>query len=162
MKEKFLPIGTVVLLKGGKKKIMITGYLPISKDNQSKLYDYSACLFPEGVLSSDQTAVFNHEQIAKIIQEGYSNEETIKFVGLLKEVESKQKIKEATEDIESSKKEEKTVETPKLDVKPKIEDKIEELDLPAPKKEEPIEKLEPEKPSQSSPIGVSDIKPFSE
>lgn len=156
MKEKFLPIGTVVLLKGGKKKIMITGYLPISKDNQSKVYDYSACLFPEGVLSSDQTAVFNHEQIAKIIQEGYSNEETIQFVNLLKEVESKQKIKEATEDIASSKKEENKEEPPKLDVKPKIE----ELDLPAPAKPAPVEKLEPEKPS--TPIGVGDIKPFSE
>ena len=26
MQEKFLPIGSVVLLKGGTKKVMITGY----------------------------------------------------------------------------------------------------------------------------------------
>ena len=85
MKEKYLPIGTVVLLKNGQKKIMITGYLPVSKDNNGKkVYDYSACLFPEGILSNKQTAVFNHDQIAEIIQEGYSNEETTKFVGTLK------------------------------------------------------------------------------
>ena len=50
MKERFLPIGTVVLLKGGKKEIMITSYciFPTNteiKDGkeekaQRKMYEY--------------------------------------------------------------------------------------------------------------------------
>ncbi len=85
MKEKFLPIGTVVLLKNGTKKIMITGYLPVSKDENKTVYDYSACLFPEGIISVNQTAVFNHDQIVEVIQEGYSNQETEDFMGVLKD-----------------------------------------------------------------------------
>ena len=90
MKEKFLPIGTVVLLKTGTKKIMITGFLPVAKDKT--VYDYSACLFPEGIISNKQTAVFNHDQIAEVIQEGYSNEETAQFVGALNELIAQQNI----------------------------------------------------------------------
>ncbi len=90
MKDKFLPIGTVVLLKNGTKKIMITGFLPVAKDKT--VYDYSACLFPEGIISNKQTAVFNHDQIAEVIQEGYSNEETTQFVGALNELIAKQNI----------------------------------------------------------------------
>ena len=85
MKEKFLPIGTIVLLKNGTKKIMITGYLPVSKDANKTVYDYSACLFPEGIISVNQTAVFNHDQIVEVIQEGYSNQETEDFMGVLKD-----------------------------------------------------------------------------
>ena len=40
MKEKFLPIGTVVLLKNGTKKIMITGYLPVSKDENTSQHHH--------------------------------------------------------------------------------------------------------------------------
>ena len=39
MKEKFLPIGTVVLLKGGKKRAMITGFCSIAQENQEKITD---------------------------------------------------------------------------------------------------------------------------
>ena len=48
--EKYLPIGTVVLLKNTNKKIMITGYLTASideKNSNDEYYDYSGCLFPE-------------------------------------------------------------------------------------------------------------------
>ena len=41
MKEKYLPIGTVVLLTNGTKKVMITGYLPIDVKNYPVPYLYS-------------------------------------------------------------------------------------------------------------------------
>ncbi len=86
MKKDFLPIGTVVLLKNATKKIMITGYLPKTKGKPDEIFDYSACLFPEGIVSSNQTAVFNTDQIAEIIQTGYSNDETEKFVAALNQI----------------------------------------------------------------------------
>ena len=36
MREKYLPIGTVVLLKGGRKRAMITGFCSVAQENQEK------------------------------------------------------------------------------------------------------------------------------
>lgn len=71
----FLPIGTVVLLKEATKKIMIIGYLASDKENEKVIYDYIACLYPEGIVSSQQYLLFNHEQIDKIFYKGYDGEE---------------------------------------------------------------------------------------
>ena len=77
MREKYLPIGTVVLLKGGKKRAMITGFCSIAQENQEKIYDYSGCVYPEGYLSSNQVCLFDHDQIEKIFFEGFVDESVI-------------------------------------------------------------------------------------
>lgn len=77
--EKYLPIGTVVMLKEGKKRIMITGFLTTPNNDKEKIYDYSGCLYPEGVLTSDQTLVFNHDQIDKIHHLGLIDDEEKEF-----------------------------------------------------------------------------------
>lgn len=86
MREKFLPIGSVVLLKGGTKKAMITGFCSIGDDDQNKVYDYSGCIYPEGYLSSDQICLFDHDQIEKIFFIGYEDEEQKDFMNTLQEV----------------------------------------------------------------------------
>lgn len=82
--EKYLPIGTVVMLKNGKKRAMITGFCSISGDNKEQVFDYSGCLYPEGFLSSNQTLLFNHEQIEKIYYVGLIDEEEKQFKEKLK------------------------------------------------------------------------------
>ena len=77
--EKYLPIGTVVMLKGGTKRAMIIGFCAISGENNTKTFDYSGCLYPEGMISSDKTLLFNHDQIDKIYFLGLSDEEEKKF-----------------------------------------------------------------------------------
>ena len=57
--EKFLPIGSVVILEGGTKKIMITGFCSISEMDRTQVYDYSGCIYPEGYLSSNQICLLN-------------------------------------------------------------------------------------------------------
>ena len=74
MKEKYLPIGTVVTLKKATKKIMIIGYCPVEREH-NQMYDYSACLYPEGVIDSNRMLLFNHDQIETIHFEGYNDEE---------------------------------------------------------------------------------------
>ncbi|MCM1158053.1 MAG: DUF4176 domain-containing protein [Bacteroidales bacterium] len=70
----YLPIGTVVLLKNGIKKVMIYGRKQKNvKTNEE--FDYLACLYPEGNIRSDLSVMFNHEDIKTIIYEGYSDEE---------------------------------------------------------------------------------------
>ena len=84
MKERFLPIGTVVLLKNGKKEVMITSYC-IFPNNveikngqevkpEKKIYEYGGCIYPEGILDSNTVCAFNHEQIEKICHLGYETE----------------------------------------------------------------------------------------
>ena len=85
MKERFLPIGTVVLLKGGKKEVMITSYCifptKVQKPNGEalgeapKMYGYGGCIYPEGILDSNMACAFNHGQIEKIIYLGYESEQ---------------------------------------------------------------------------------------
>ena len=89
--NKYLPIGTIVLLKGGTKKIMIIGYKAIVNEvqnNESKEteWDYSGCIYPEGMLSSDQLLLFDHSQINQIFFTGFNDEESKTFHQKLKEI----------------------------------------------------------------------------
>lgn len=91
MPEKYLPIGSVVLLKGGEKTVMITSYCIIPKGQTGatrkdvKIYDYGACLYPEGIIDTNSATAFNHEDIDKIVFTGYESEEHKKFVELINE-----------------------------------------------------------------------------
>ena len=91
IEDKYLPIGTVVMLKGGKKRAMITGFCAISEDNKDKIYDYSGCLYPEGFISSNQTLLFDHEQIDKVYHMGLIDDEEKNFKIKLKELLNKNK-----------------------------------------------------------------------
>ena len=73
--KKYLPIGSVVILKNGKKRLMITGYAQIDIVKKDKVYDYMGCLFPEGVISTENNMLFNHTDIQQIFCIGYQDEE---------------------------------------------------------------------------------------
>ncbi|MBP5679375.1 MAG: DUF4176 domain-containing protein [Bacilli bacterium] len=85
IQEKFLPIGTVVLLKGGKKELMIMSYCIIpagevyDKDGKvdvgDAMFDYGGCVYPEGMITSDQLFAFNHDQIEKVVYMGYETDQ---------------------------------------------------------------------------------------
>lgn len=75
MMEKFLPIGTVILMKNATKTLMITGYCSSVPEQLDKVYDYVGCLFPEGNLAGDDVALFNHDQIGTIVHMGLNNQE---------------------------------------------------------------------------------------
>ena len=90
IKEKFLPIGTVVMLKGGSKRLMIIGFCMEAKQNNKNVkFDYAGCLFPEGIIDSNEFALFNHDQIEKVYNEAYSDEITKKFISSLVEFNNK-------------------------------------------------------------------------
>ena len=84
--EKYLPVGTVVMLKEGKKRIMITGFAGMDGENATKIYDYIACLYPEGVISSNKNILFDHNQIKTIYHLGLSDDEDKDFKSKLVEV----------------------------------------------------------------------------
>lgn len=85
MKENnYLPLGTVVTLKDDSKTFMIIGYAPMDSIKKNKIYDYSACLYPEGLLSTDQILMFNHEDIGTVKYIGYEDDESKEFLKQLK------------------------------------------------------------------------------
>jgi len=72
--NKYLPIGSVVMLKEGTKRVMITGFCVVTSENE-KVFDYCGCMYPEGMLSSEQNCLFDHEQIEKIYHLGLIDDE---------------------------------------------------------------------------------------
>lgn len=85
MKEKYLPIGTVVLLKDATKHLMITGYCSSTPEEPNKFYDYVGLLFPEGALAGESVALFDHDQIGSIIHMGLEDENFKKLNDIIKE-----------------------------------------------------------------------------
>jgi hypothetical protein len=77
--DKYLPIGSVVLLKGGRKRIMVYGRQQ-KEINSNKIWDYIACLYPEGNLNEEYMYLFNHDQIEKVFFIGFQDEEELEFV----------------------------------------------------------------------------------
>ena len=70
MKE-LLPVGSVVLLKDSTKRLMICGRAQSLVDKKSKVYDYSGCYFPEGIIDAKDLFLFDSDDI-----------ETVYFIGL--------------------------------------------------------------------------------
>lgn len=76
--EKYLPIGSVVLLKNADKKLMIYGRR--QKDTgTNKICDYVACPYPEGNIDLEHTYIFNHDQIERVYFIGFQDKEELKF-----------------------------------------------------------------------------------
>lgn len=87
-KQEFLPLGSIVLLDGSVKKLMVLarGAMANIKGEQ-RLFDYGACTYPEGVFG-DTMLYFNGKDIVKVISRGYSdNEEELMQENLMRNVD---------------------------------------------------------------------------
>lgn len=76
--ENLLPIGSVVLLKGANKRVAIMGRIQ-ARANDPKVYDYSACYYPEGLVSSDSFVFFDHDDIERVYFIGFQDIEELQF-----------------------------------------------------------------------------------
>lgn len=92
--EELLPIGTVVMLKGAKKRVMISGFCAMDEEHPGKVWDYSGCMYPEGFLSSNQTCLFDHEQIEKVYHLGLIDDEEEEFKEKLRKLLDGELLKE--------------------------------------------------------------------
>lgn len=84
--DKYLPIGTIVLIKDVKKRFMITGFRILSKNDNNVVYDYCGCTYPEGVINFDKVILFNHNQIEKIYFMGFRDQEELSFKNNLDDI----------------------------------------------------------------------------
>lgn len=81
--KDLLPIGSIVLLKDGEKKLMINGIMQNDAGDTSKNYDYMGVLYPEGHIGEGFQYLFNHDDINKIIFRGYEDTERSEFLDKL-------------------------------------------------------------------------------
>ena len=91
-REKYLPVGSVVLLNNATRKLVITGFCVMTDEHQDQIYDYCGYAYPVGAIQSDQIALFNHDQIKEMFCVGYENVEEKEFKKGLNEA-----MKKATE-----------------------------------------------------------------
>lgn len=80
MIKDLLPVGSVVLLKGGVKKLVIMGIKQANAEEPDVEYDYAGVMYPEGYLGNDTLYLFNHADINDTIFTGYTNPERDEFL----------------------------------------------------------------------------------
>ncbi len=78
MYKDLLPVGSIVLLKGGDKRLMICGRVCCPAGSEV-IYDYSACFYPQGIIDSDHMYFFNKDDIERVFFIGFQDEEEMLF-----------------------------------------------------------------------------------
>lgn len=77
--RRILPIGSVVLLKGSTKRVMVVG-LKQKQVDSDKVWDYSGCLFPEGIIDPDKLYLFDENQVELLYFVGFQDGEALAFL----------------------------------------------------------------------------------
>lgn len=77
--QKLLPIGSVVRLKNGTKRLMIYG-IKQTDGNSGKEYDYIGVFYPEGNLGQEGRFFFNDEDVEQISFLGLNDQERQVFL----------------------------------------------------------------------------------
>ena len=74
-KIDYVPLGSVIYLNGGSKKLLVVARA-INVQNGGKQYyfDYGGVLYPEGI-TGDKMAYFNHSDISRVVFSGYNDDE---------------------------------------------------------------------------------------
>lgn len=78
MYENLLPVGSVVLLKGANKRVVVIGRLQ-TRAGDRKVYHYCACTFPEGLMDLDSFVFFDHDDIDRVYFVGCQDSEELRF-----------------------------------------------------------------------------------
>ena len=93
MSKELLPLGSILYLEGATSKLMVVGRCPVfESDNETVYSDYVGVVYPEGINPED-AIFFNHDNIDKVVFEGFKDEEEERFMEVYKEWESKLEVK---------------------------------------------------------------------
>lgn len=78
--DEILPLGSIITFEGSNKKLMIIGRVEsLEGGDSNKIYDYAACIYPEGNISSDTNYLFNGDTIEKVYFRGYEDNQEIEY-----------------------------------------------------------------------------------
>lgn len=74
-KIDYIPLGSVVYLKGGIKKVLVVARaITVANGGKQYFFDYGGVLYPEGI-TGDQMVYFNHDDVSSIFFRGCDDEE---------------------------------------------------------------------------------------
>lgn len=89
MEKELLPLGTIVYLENGTKKIMVVGRGAVLEDEDSGedvYFDYMGTPYPEGI-DPENAIFFNEDNVDEVLFTGFKDEEETRFQKLYKEWE---------------------------------------------------------------------------
>lgn len=78
MYENLLPLGSVVLLKGANKRVMVFARIQTIV-GKGDIFDYAACSYPEGLADPQNVIFFNHDDIARVYFIGFQDSDELLF-----------------------------------------------------------------------------------
>lgn len=78
MYKDLLPIGSIVQLAGGERFVMICGRIVVAQGSD-EIYDYVACVYPEGIAQEDGLLFFNRDAIETVYFIGYQDEQELAY-----------------------------------------------------------------------------------
>ncbi len=82
--KDLLPLGTIVTLKKGDKRLMIVGRIQ-NQVNSDIIYDYASVLWPEGLIDSSHFYLFNHEDVDILYHIGLQDVQEFNYRFILEE-----------------------------------------------------------------------------
>ncbi|MDG4967428.1 DUF4176 domain-containing protein [Lactococcus lactis] len=94
--KTFLPLGSLVIIKGALKKLMIVNRANVVADNY---FDYGAILYPEGMID-ENLAYFNQEDILKVVSKAYSDDDDELMVEQLLQAKEEYLASRQKDDVE--------------------------------------------------------------
>ena len=77
--KELLPIGSIVRLRGGKKRVMVFGVKQRDRAT-NKEYDYIGVVYPEGNLGENGQFFFQHDAVETVVFRGFEDEERTVFL----------------------------------------------------------------------------------
>lgn len=87
MSNMYLPIGSVVELHNGSKKLMVIG-IDMTDTNTNQTYDYCGVYYPEGFYDANNVFLFNNQDIAAVVHPGYDDQERRDFLERLASIKT--------------------------------------------------------------------------
>ena len=86
MGKGLLPVGSIFLLKGRDRKLLVIGHCISKEDDESRVFDYAGSLYPEGFEDPDNIYLFNAESIEKVYYVGYTDEKTTEHLSDIEKI----------------------------------------------------------------------------
>lgn len=80
-KRDYLPLGSIVVLKGGIVKVLVTSRgLLVNHNGDTEFFDYAGVSYPRGLVD-DKVLYFNIDSIGRVVFKGFSDEDDKTVVG---------------------------------------------------------------------------------
>lgn len=90
----WLPVGSVVQLRGGERLVMVAGQMQVDGDT-GRYWDYLGYPYPEGRANADEDLFFNADFIEEVCFVGYQDAVGVQYEDVLRQHEDEFRRRQA-------------------------------------------------------------------